>query len=96
METTQSNKKTKKNLTSYWAVELDTSIFQECDEIKQFLITNPNIVQLKAIHSTLLYVGKKENTNESVFVPLENKECTLEIEGYGYSDDAALIDFPIS
>ena len=68
-------KKSKKNLTSYWGVSLNLSIVTENAELQSFLKSHDNLILLEKIHSTLLFVGKKENDNERVFIPLEGKLC---------------------
>jgi len=83
----KSNKELRKKLTSYWAVELDMNIFLH-PEIESRLKLNTNLIPLKKIHSTLLYVGKKINDLEKVFIEFENIECTLTIDRIGISSNA--------
>lgn len=83
-----SNKKTKKNLTSYWGVSLSESILESNDTIAQLLILNPQLKPLKKIHSTLLFVGKKVDPTEEIFKDLVDKECTLTVDAVGYSENA--------
>ena len=85
-------KKSKKNLTSYWGVSLNLSIVTENAELQSFLKSHDNLILLEKIHSTLLFVGKKENDNERVFIPLEGKLCQLEIIGFGSSESAIALD----
>jgi hypothetical protein len=56
-DTTENKKANKKNLTMYWGVELDISLFETCEQIRDFLENNKDIIPQKAIHSTLLFVG---------------------------------------
>lgn len=85
---TKSNKQKKKFLTMYWGIELSTELFNN-DVIKSIFESNPNLVPLKKIHSTLLFVGKREGVEEEKdFIPLESKQCKLIIDAYGVSEDA--------
>lgn len=80
-------KKSKKQMTSYWGISLTNDIFQN-NQIKQILENNAQLIPLEKIHSTLLYVGKKENENETQFEPHEKRECTLKITHFGHTDKA--------
>jgi len=84
---TLSAKQLKKNMTAYWGVALSNDVFEN-ELIKSFLEEHKELVPLKKIHSTLLYVGKKENPLEETYKDLEGIECTLIIPGYGYSENA--------
>lgn len=82
----------KKNLTSYWGVELNVNDITQIEQIKQALYDKPQLKQLEKIHSTLLFVGKKEgNTNEDIFKPLEKKQCNVNISSFGLSDNALCV-----
>lgn len=83
-----SSKKKRKNLTAYWGIELDPNIFEH-HHINNHLTTKPELTKLDKIHSTLLYVGKKDdNPHESKYHPIEGKECHLTISKIGCSTDA--------
>jgi hypothetical protein len=83
-----SAKEKKKNLTSYWGVQLDNTLFDNLI-IKQVLSDNKELIPLTKIHSTLLYVGKKEgNLDEEIIRPFENKKCLVTIDAFGSSEDA--------
>lgn len=84
---TNFTKKSKKQLTAYWGISLSNDIFNH-ETIKTILKQQPQLQKLERIHSTLLYVGKKENDNEVTFIPHEKKECILTIVGVGYSANA--------
>lgn len=87
-------KKNRKNLTSYWGISLDHNIHQifEHPQIKSQLSSQPQLINLEHIHSTLLYVGKKEdNPHEQTYLPIEGKECQLVITTFGCSGDAAAL-----
>jgi hypothetical protein len=78
----------KKNATSYWGVELEPNIIQQSESVRLCFEQHPEIIPLKKIHSTLLYVGKKQNDNEEVFRHIEGILCDIIIDGYGFSDNA--------
>ena len=87
-----SKKQLKKNMTAYWAIELSISEILTIPQIQQKLLENEQLKCLEKIHSTLLYVGKKENPLEEKFYDYENQECEIEICGFGYSDKAVAIE----
>lgn len=83
------SKSSKKNLTSYWGIEFTN------DTDSQLMVTatppllaNPNLVPLKKCHSTLLFVGKKENPDEQVFTDFEGTPCNITVDAFGLSNDA--------
>jgi hypothetical protein len=80
-------KKSKKQMTAYWAISLKNDIFSH-EIITKILTDNPQLKHLERIHSTLLYVGKKENENELVFEPHEKREVTLTATHVGHSKKA--------
>jgi hypothetical protein len=84
-------KKERKNMTMYWAVELDNSVFDN-EEIKIFLDEHPNLIKLSKIHSTLLFVGKKINKDEEIFLSFVGKECCVTIDSFGHSDNAMALN----
>ena len=80
----------KKKLTLYWGVEINYK-YEDLKNLNEDFYTKTECLQLiplKKMHSTLLFVGKKENPNEEVFKPYEGKECKLIIDAFGYSDNA--------
>lgn len=79
--------KSKKDLTAYWGISLSTNILEH-NEIKRILEENPQLIPLKNIHSTLLYVGKKEDDREKNYIMLEGVLCNLTITGIGISEKA--------
>lgn len=81
----ESKKQQKRNKTAYWGIELPTI---QNDILDVALKANTNLVPLTKIHSTLLYVGKKDNENEKLFVEHESKECVLTITSFGISEFA--------
>ena len=84
-------KKERKYLTMYWAVELDNGVFDN-EEIKKILDEHPSLIKLGKIHSTLLFVGKKINKDEEIFLSFAEKECCVTIDSFGYSDDAMALN----
>lgn len=93
MESIEStNKKTsKKNLTMYWGVMLNNDIFQNV-MIQSELTSNPALIPLTKIHSTILFVGKKETEelqlSEMSLVPLLDQTCQVIVSGYGVTENA--------
>lgn len=79
--------------TIYWGVELSNDVYEN-ETIKKFLVEHPELVPLpkgkppKSIHTTLLFVGKKNNEKEVEFENLEGKECDVTIDAFGYSSNA--------
>lgn len=83
-----SSKKNRKNLTAYWGISLNREIFDH-PQIKTHLTAKPHLIGLEHIHSTLLYVGKKDdNPHEIYYHPHEGKDCLLTVTQLGCSDDA--------
>jgi hypothetical protein len=80
-------KQKKANMTSYWGVALPNHVYEN-EVLKKFLSENSQLVPLKNIHSTLLFVGKREDERELVYDGFEGIECTLTIDSFGYSDKA--------
>ena len=79
--------KSKKDLTAYWGISLSINILEH-NEIKRILEENPQLIPLKNIHSTLLYVGKKEDDREKNYIMLEGVLCNLTITEIGVSEKA--------
>ena len=73
--------------TLYWAIELDLIIFDN-PIIKTNLCLKPHLISNKENHSTLLYVGKKEDDREKVFTDYEGQQCYVYISSFGITDDA--------
>ena len=79
-------KKVKKTL--FWGVSLKTEPVHSHKLVAECLASNPQLVPLKSIHSTLLYVGRKDNTNEPVYEAHVLKKCQVVISGHGFSANA--------
>jgi hypothetical protein len=78
----------KKKLTSYWGVSIPHTVFEH-QSIKDCLSQHPLLIPLEHVHSTLLYVGKKDdNPYEPIYFPLEDQECRIHISHYGFSENA--------
>lgn len=58
----------------YWGIDLELSDILINQEIKTFLDNHPELIQLKKVHSTLFFVGRKkvEKTEKDVSDILEN------------------------
>lgn len=77
--------------TLYWGVEL--SLHEaHTPEILCHLAENKLLISQRKIHTTLLYVGGKENPAENLFFESESKNCILKVTGYGYNDVALALD----
>jgi hypothetical protein len=72
--------------TLYWAIKLDSKDIINNKLIKKSLDDNKLLVPLVHMHSTLLYVGRKENENEKVFDILRGKEVRVYVKKYAMSD----------
>lgn len=78
----------KKRKTIYWGIQLNKNIILDNSHVKESLQKNPLLIPLNSMHSTLLFVGGKDNENESIFFQHINKKCILTIESHGISDSA--------
>lgn len=78
------SKKERKNLTSYWGVDLPNPI--QCPEINTALQANPDLIPLEKCHSTLLYIGKKVDERDAQFYPYEHKSCSVTVTSFGLND----------
>ena len=80
--------------TMYWAVEVDLNIVLAHEPVKKTLDANPQLLPLKKMHSTLLFVGGDKKitdelrTNEEVYMTDMGKECQLTVSGHGHSPNA--------
>ena len=87
----EEKKVSKKNLTMYWGVMLDTGIFQK-KEIQDALSSHPELIPLSKIHSTILFVGKKNTEElqqqEARLAPFEGQQCEVIISGFGMTENA--------
>lgn len=90
---TEQNTKKPRQFT-YWAIELDNSIFEQ-PEVKEFLAANPHLVPLNKVHSTLLFVGGSKDpvvhTRAAEVSQHKDKRCVVETDGFGYSDKACAL-----
>jgi hypothetical protein len=69
--------------TATAAVEVAVAVAVAAAEVKV-----SQLVPLKKCHSTLLYVGKKENEDEKIFHEFEAKPCVVTVDALGLSKDA--------
>jgi hypothetical protein len=92
----------------YWAVDLDINQILQNQQIKNFLDNHSELIQLKKVHSTLFFVGKKKKTDktdvseimgdmnlsdpEEPYIKLNGKECELIINGFGHSENAMALN----
>ena len=88
IDTNTNTNKSKKNKTLYWGIEINN--FNN-EEINEFIKDKTHLILLKKIHSTLLFVGKKDNDDEKIFYEYEGQNCMMLISEFGYSNDALSI-----
>lgn len=72
--------------TLYWAINLDLK--QVLESVEHVFETSPQLVPNKEVHTTLLFVGRKENSNEQELLVHKDKQCTIIVDAYGLSNDA--------
>lgn len=75
--------------TLYWGIKLSIDqIVSSYDPIKDALTSNPDLKQNKEMHTTLLFVGRKDNPDEEQYKEHIGKKCTVTIGGHGISSVA--------
>ena len=74
--------------TSFWGVEVDRPMVHANPMVAECLTNNPELVPLKNIHTTLLFVGGKDNNDEQQFFQYMSKKCTVVVSGHGYNKNA--------
>ncbi len=84
----QQPKVVKPKKTLYWGIQLDVNAILEHDLIKNSLVEKSNLIPQKHMHSTMLYVGKKDDERELVFNDHKEKMCNVIVTGHGLSDSA--------
>lgn len=87
----QDKPKKKERKTLFWGVGLDTKKVKEYEPIKKFLEEHEELIPLRSVHTTLLYVGRVDNEDEELYIPFRYKKCVLTIGGYGYSEKAVAL-----
>ena len=80
--------KKKERKTLFWAVHVDPQLVLDQPLVKDSLEKNPQLIPLKKMHSTLLYVGRKDNDQEAVYIDLIDRECRLTVTSFGCSQNA--------
>ncbi len=83
---TSTDKKPRKTL--YWSIQLDTNTILNHELIKKSLDSNKQLVPLTHMHSTLLYVGRKDDNREKIFEQYKDKLCNVTVTCHGVSNDA--------
>ena len=86
--TDQTSPAKKERKTLFWGVRVNPEVVLNHSLIKETLEKNPQLVPLKKMHSTLLFVGRKENPDEEIYLPDISKECKMVISGHGWSPNA--------
>ncbi len=84
----QQPKVVKPKKTAYWGIQLDVNAILEHDVIKNSLVEKSNLIPQKHMHSTMLYVGKKDDERELLFTDHKEKMCSVIVTGHGLSDSA--------
>jgi uncharacterized membrane protein len=74
--------------TTVAATVAATSTASEAVAVTAAEVKVSQLVPLKKCHSTLLYVGKKENEDEKIFHEFEAKPCVVTVDALGLSKDA--------
>ena len=74
--------------TLYWGIKLSIDQIVSYDPIKDALTLNSDLKQNKEMHTTLLFVGRKDNPDEEQYKDHVGKKCTVTIGGHGISSVA--------
>lgn len=82
------NKPKKIKKTLFWGIEIKKDQILSHPKINQILSENPTLIPLKSMHSTLLYVGRKDDIDECMFAPFRFKKCRLVVSSFGFSENA--------
>ena len=80
-------KNVNQNRTQYWGISVDTNVVLNHPEI--FIPKELGLVPNKDMHTTLLFVGGKASNEYDEHI---DKECTMAVVGYGYSDKALALE----
>ena len=85
----QQPQKQKKPLkTVYWGIEVDTATILAHEPVKKSMEENPQLVPQPKMHTTLLFVGRKDDEREKLFLPHKDQECLVTVDAHGISKDA--------
>jgi hypothetical protein len=77
--------------TLFWGVKIEPlSVFSN-DEIQDVLKKYPKVIPLKNIHVTLLYVGRKSNSDEDKIIPFKYNQCHVICKSICFNDDAVVL-----
>lgn len=77
----------KEKSTLYWAIHIP-ELATVLDLVSLALSNNSDLIPNKEVHTTLLFVGRKPNEDEKVFLPNKDKSCNVMVSGYGITEDA--------
>jgi hypothetical protein len=86
----QTQKKPRKTL--YWGIELSVDEILTNETIKKLLDDKQHLIPLEKMHTTLLYVGKKDDERENEYTNHRGKKCTITINHFGISDFALALN----
>lgn len=84
----ESKKKQRKTL--YWGIKFPQETVDTILNFPQITesLVDKNLIPLKEMHTTLLYVGRKDDPREDDFVKYKNKLCKITVTGHGVSENA--------
>lgn len=85
-------KKKRVRKTLYWAVHVEAEIILKHEPVQKALEKHTSLVPLTQMHSTLVYVGRKEDIREKEFEPHKDKMCQVVVSGHGVSEDALALN----
>ena len=74
--------------TVYWGIEVDIATILAHEPVAKSLTENPQLVPLKKMHTTLLFVGRKEDERDKLFLPYKDQMCQISVNAHGLSQDA--------
>lgn len=91
----KTDKPKKKQLTAYWGIEYNPEEILRLPQLREHIElhkVNPNHKLNTKFHTTLLYVGKKVDERENVFIPLEGRDICVTVTGFGISNNAIAVN----
>ena len=74
--------------TVYWGIEVNIAPILAHEPVAISLTENPQLVPLKKMHTTLLFVGRKEDERDKLFLPYKDQMCQISVNAHGLSQDA--------
>lgn len=80
--------KKKPRKTLYWGIHFNVETILNHPLVKQSMDENPQLKPNKQMHTTLLYVGRKDDDREKAFDQFKGKSCAVTVSGHGISTNA--------